>query len=167
MWSTHRKQWSCHSMYHLNNSWTSSNQTHHGQEEVLHLGIKCSIRDQNIVVNDRTSTARKTFDAMNSSGVYGQHGLHISTSNCLSSSYVIPRFLYGLEVVKIKCTGRDKLETFHSFALKCILELPKWTATLALYILTEQLPINYQLDIKIPNFVQGVSWIQSLPEKLY
>ena len=50
--------------------WSTNGNAIPVEEEMIHLGIKCSIREQNVVVNYRTSTARKTFYAMNGSGVY-------------------------------------------------------------------------------------------------
>ena len=74
----------------------------------------------------------------------------------LYNSYVIPRALYGLEAVKITETAKTKLATFHKYVLRCILGLPKWTATPALYIISGQLPIELQMDVRSLSFLRSL-----------
>ena len=69
--------------------------------------------------------------------------------------YIITR-LYGLKMFKLTCEALQLLDSFHNYALRSILGLPKYTATAALYILTGQLPIQAQLTIKQLCFLRSL-----------
>ena len=72
----------------------------------------------------------------------------------------MPRLLYGLEAIRLTNQGITKLETFHSYALRCILGLPQYTATASLYIITGEMPIENQLDIRYLSFLQSLLSVQ-------
>ena len=135
-------------------------------EEFTHLGIQRSVTSPYVVVEARAETARKTFYALLGAGLHGLNGLPVTTSLMLYRIYVIPRLLYGLESVRLTDTAISKLDSFHRYALRCILGLPKYTATPALFILSGQLPISYQIDIKILSFIRSLLSIEPTRELL-
>ena len=94
------------------------------------------------------------------SGLHGLHGLPASTCLKLYNAYVIPRALYGLETTSITEASRKKLVAFHKTTIRRLLGLPTWVGTPALYIISGQLPIEAQLDIKILTFIQKLLNIQ-------
>ena len=124
--------------------------------EVVHLGIRRDMDNPYATIEDRVKCARRTLYAMHGPGLHGMSGLPVKTCIKLYNSYVLPRALYGLEAISLNDTARKMLETFHRHALRCILGLPERTAIPALYILTGQLPITYQNDIKVLNFLLGL-----------
>lgn len=123
------------------------------KHEVVHLGIRRNITNNNAIIEDRTSCMRRTLYSLHGSGLYGMSGLPVKTCLKLYNAYVLPRGLYGLEAVKISELGKAKLLSTSRQALRRILGLPERTAIPALHILSGQLPITYQLDIKILNFI--------------
>ena len=136
--------------------WTSNSNNIPVEEEVVHLGVRRNIHNPHAVIDDRTSTARKTLYSMMGSGLHGLNGLPVKTSVKLYNAYVVPRALYGLEAVRTTDSALDKLIKFHRYALRSILGLPKWTAVPALYILSGQIPIEFQLDAKILKFIHNL-----------
>ncbi len=136
--------------------WSTNNTPIPVENETVHLGIRRNIHCPHAAIEDRVSTARKTFYSMMGSGLHGLNGLPVKTSMRIYNAYIIPRALYGLEALRIPDTAINKLEKFHRYALRSLLGLPKWTAIPALYILSGQLPIQYQIDLKTLNFIHSL-----------
>ena len=136
--------------------WTTNSKNIPVEDEMTHLGIRRNNTDQNAVIEDRLKLARKTLYALAGAGLHGFNGLPVKTCLKIYNAYVIPRALYGLETVKASETAKKKLNTFHKYSLRCMLGLPDWTAIPALYLLTGQLPILIQLDVKILNFIRSL-----------
>ena len=136
--------------------WMTNNKAITVEEEATHLGIRRNIHCPQAAVEDRTSSARKTFYSMMGSGLHGLNGLPVKTSTRLYNAYVIPRALYGLEAIRSTDTALDKLVKFHRYALRCMLGLPRWTAIPALHILSGLPPIEHMLDIRTLNFIHSL-----------
>ena len=134
------------------------------EKEFIHLGIRRSIDSPLATVEDRTSLARKTFYAMMGAGLHGLNGLPVTTCLLLYNVYIVPRLLYGLEAIKLTDQAISKLEVFHRYALRSILGLPGYTATPALHILTGQLPMENQLDIKYLTFLRSLLSVEPCRE---
>src|SRR5260221_8582224 len=115
---------------------------------LVHLGIQRGNTLKCETVDHRILTARRTMYALMGAGFHGLNGLPVPTCLHLYQTYVLPRLTYGLETINLRKSELLALETFHRFALRCILGLPKRTAAPALYNLTGILPIEYLLDIK-------------------
>ena len=62
--------------------------------------------------------------------------------------YVLPRLLYGLEVLSLNKKQLDELEKFHLEALKNIQSLPTRTANSVTYLLLGALPLKAEMDRK-------------------
>lgn len=93
-------------------------------EEYTHLGI---VRNQNnqLNVDERIQTARKTAYALMGAGFHGKDGLAPHVSYHIWETYVIPRMLYGLEVISYKESDIKKLEAFQRKTLRQIQFLPE------------------------------------------
>ncbi|CAG2218577.1 Ubiquitin-associated domain-containing protein 2 [Mytilus edulis] len=68
-------------------------------------------------------------------GLHGINGINPLLSYKLWRTYVIPRMLYGIEILNITKTDIQKLEAFSEKTFKQILSLPQRTADAAIYIL--------------------------------
>jgi hypothetical protein len=58
---------------------------------------------------DRFKVARRTKYALMGSGVHGTNGLDPKTSYQIYNTYVLPRLLYGLEVLPLKTTHKQHI----------------------------------------------------------
>ena len=57
-------------------------------------------------------------------------------------TYVLPRLLYGLEILPLNKTNIATLEKFHKNSLRMIQSLPERTATAAVNLLLGALPVE-------------------------
>ena len=89
--------------------------------------------------------------------MHGSNGLNPKTSYKIYQVYVIPRLLYGLEVLPINTTQMRQLTAFHLDTLRNIQSLPKRTATCIVYLLLGALPIEAELEKRQVNLMYSVS----------
>ena len=78
-------------------------------------------------------------------GLHGANGLSPEVSYQIYKIYVIPRLLYGLEIISLNKTQLDKINRYHLKTLRNIQSLPQRTATSAVYLLLGALPIEAEL----------------------
>ena len=67
----------------------------------------------------------------------------------LWSAYVLPRLIYGLDVLKLSKSEIQKLNQFHKKFLKQIMHLQERTADSAVYLLSGQLPLVADLHKRV------------------
>ncbi|CAC5394809.1 unnamed protein product [Mytilus coruscus] len=67
------------------------------------------------------------------------------TAYKIYQAYVIPRLLYGLEILPLNSTQMTELKQFHLKTLRCFQSLPIRTATAAVYMLLGALPIEAEM----------------------
>ena len=79
-------------------------------------------------------------------GVHGCNGLNAKISYKIYQVYVIPRLLYGLEVLLLNKGQLDELEKFHIEILKQIQSLPTRTANSIVYLLPGALPLKVEIE---------------------
>ena len=82
------------------------------------------------------------------SGYHGTNGLSTTTSFQIYKTYVLPRLLYGLEILPLNKTHIATLEKFHKNSLRMIQSLPERTATAAVYLLLGALPVEAEMHKK-------------------
>ncbi|VDI13436.1 Hypothetical predicted protein [Mytilus galloprovincialis] len=118
-------------------SWNMSGKEISASEETVHLGIKRTTRKEcDINIEDRIKSARRTKYALMNSGLHGTNGLNPKISvTIIYKSYVLPRLLYGLEVLTLTKTQMELLEKFHKETLRSIQSFSKRTAIPAIYLL--------------------------------
>ena len=97
---------------------------------------------------DRFKVARRTKYALMGSGVHGTNGLDPKTSYQIYNTYVLPRLLYGLEVLPLKTTHIHKLEDFHRKTIRFLQSLPQRTSIAAIYLLLGALPLQAEYHKK-------------------
>ena len=111
-----------------------------------HLGLLRSEVNENIIkIEERLSLARRTLYALINTGVHGSNGLNPRVSYKIYQCYVIPRLLYGLEVLPLTQTQINILSKFHLDNLKRFQSLPIRVATCAVYLLLGALPLEAEL----------------------
>ncbi|VDI77462.1 Hypothetical predicted protein [Mytilus galloprovincialis] len=136
----------------LPKSWTLNGKSVTLSESAVHLGI-----DRNItknagvkeVVSKRITTARKTVYSLMGAGLHGLNGVNPKVSVHLIQIYVIPRLLYGLDVISLSNTDIQKMELFFRQLLKQIQHLPKRTSIAATLLLLGRIPIEGEIHKKI------------------
>ena len=112
-----------------------------------HLGILRSSKGENTInIQKRTSLARRTLYSLIKTGVHGCNGLNAKISYKIYQVYVIPRLLYGLEVLLLNKGQLDELEKFHIEILKQIQSLPTRTANSIVYLLLGALPLKVEIE---------------------
>ena len=131
------------------NVWTLGNAQIHSSEETTCLGLKrTELGECEVNVNDRIKFARRTKYSLMNSGYHGTDGLSSATSFQIYKTYVLPRLLYGLEILPINNTHIDSLEKFHRNSLRIIQSLPERTSTAAVYLLLGALPVEAEIHEK-------------------
>lgn len=86
-------------------------------------------------IASRISTARSTLYSLMGAGLHGINGINPLVSMKLWRIYVIPRLLYGIEVLHLTQQDIHQLERFQKKVFKQILSLSTKTADAAVYIL--------------------------------
>ena len=79
-------------------------------------------------------------------GVHGCNGLNAKIAYKIYQVYVIPRLLYGLEVLLLNKGQLEELEKFHIEILKNIQSLPTRTANSIVYLLLGALPFQGEIE---------------------
>ena len=111
-----------------------------------HLGISRAETNENTAnIDERLKLARRTLYSLIGTGVHGSNGINPKVSYKIYQCYVIPRMLYGLEVIPINDSQMENLSKFHLQTLKRIQSLPKRTANCAVYLLLGVLPLQAEL----------------------
>lgn len=115
--------------------------------EATHLGISRN-QSNSVDVDNRIQLGRRTAYAMMGAGLHGRDGLTPSASFHLWMTYVIPRLLFGLEVVTMKKSDVQRLELFQRKFLRRIQFLPEspFPATCAIYAIIGAKPVEFILD---------------------
>ena len=104
-----------------------------------HLGLLRSEVNENII------NIWKNGYALINTGVHGTNGLNPRVSYKIYQCFVIPRLLYGLEVLPLTQTQINILSKFHLDNLKRFQSLPIRVATCAIYLLLGALPLEAEL----------------------
>ncbi|VDI51816.1 Hypothetical predicted protein [Mytilus galloprovincialis] len=135
-----------------NRSWSLNNKELSTSESAVHLGIErdsTSKSGSKEVICKRVITARKTAYSLMGAGLHGLNGVNPHVSAHLIQIYVIPRLLYGLDVINISRNDMEKLEVYHRKLIKQIQHLPIRTANSASLLLLGRIPIIGEIHKKI------------------
>ena len=113
--------------------------------ETKHLGLMRNSGNK-IKVDERIRVGRKTIYALLGPGLHVRQGTCPTISYKIWKTYVIPRILYGVEVLNHTLTDIKKLERLQVQICKQIQGLPERTANLAAYSLLGVEPIELVVD---------------------
>ena len=108
----------------------------HLSSTTTHLGLfRSEINENTINIEGRLSLARRTLYSLINIGAHGSNGLNPRISCKIYQCYVLPRLLFGLEVLPLTVTQISILSKFHVDNLRRFQSLPLQTATSAVYLL--------------------------------
>ena len=134
------------------NKWTINNKNINVSDSSVHLGITrdtISKTGNKEVAGERIITARRTVYALMGAGFHGLNGINPTVSAHLIRIYVLPRLLYGLDVINLSTSDIKNLDSFYLKLLKQIQHLPPRTANSASLLLLGRIPISGEIDKKI------------------
>lgn len=140
-------------------SWNINGQILQTPRSATHLGIQ---RDNHSaygvkeVVPGRVQVARRTVYALMGAGLYGLNGLNPKASIHIVRCYVLPRLLYGLEVIRLTKSDITQLSTYFIKLLKQLQHLPERTANVAALLLLGQLPLESEIHKRILNLFGNI-----------
>jgi hypothetical protein len=131
--------------------------------ETKHLGLMRN-SDNKTKVDERIRVGGRTIYALLGPGSHARQGTCPTISYKIWKTYVIPRILYGVEVLNRTLNDIKKLETLQVQICKQIQGLPERTANLAAYSLLGVEPIEMVVDklalIFLGNILQDKATIE-------
>lgn len=137
-----------------NEKWSIGENSFSTSDQTVHLGlIRAAAGESGLNVGDRICLARRTMYSLINTGLHGTNGLNPMVSYRIYQAYVLPRLLYGLEVLNISSSHMDSLKRFHHNSLRMFQSLPQRTAICALHLLLGALPISGELHRRQLSFL--------------
>ncbi|MEW8547407.1 MAG: reverse transcriptase domain-containing protein, partial [Candidatus Thiodiazotropha sp.] len=114
------------------------------ENQTKHLGV---LRDtsQKPNIPEKINLGRRTAYSLMGAGFHSMNGLKQSVNGKLWSTYVIPRVIYGLEVLHLRQSDISQLEQYQRKSLKQIQHLPDRTQTSASLALLGVAPVEMVL----------------------
>ncbi|CAG2189456.1 unnamed protein product [Mytilus edulis] len=133
-------------------------------DKLKHLGITRNVKSK-VNTDERLKTGRQTIYALLGSGLHARTGMCPLVLYKIWKTYVVPRYLYGLEVQI--CTKADiyELEKLQRKLFRQFLSLPERTASSALYILLGAEPVETVLDRNMLSLFLTISRLDNAIEK--
>jgi hypothetical protein len=118
--------------------------------KATHLGIERNPKNEPNVSEMIRMGRRVTYSLMGA-GLHGKDGLPPHLAYHLITVYVIPRMLYGVEVIKFNTRNLAQIERFHRKQLRQIQCLPEKPppANTAVYALLGAKPVEAHIDLSI------------------
>lgn len=139
--------------------------------KTTHLGLfRAETKENEINIEDRLSLARRTMYSLINTGFHGSNGLNPAVSLRIYQCYVLPRLLFGLEVLPLTITQASALTRFHVQVLRKLQSLPDRTATGIVYLLLGALPVEAEIHKRQLSFLYNIlscenETIQTLNER--
>ena len=118
-------------------------------ESVTHLGMARNLVNNNDNVENRAKQSLNTLYALIPSGLHGENGISPFASRKVMISYVLPRLIYGLEVLVLTKTHIADLERTYCGMLRKLLSLREGTASAAVYLLMGLPPLEAEIHIRL------------------
>ncbi|MES9880822.1 MAG: reverse transcriptase domain-containing protein [Sedimenticola sp.] len=138
-------------------SWTLGESEVTPSAKATHLGIlRSETKENEINIDERMSLARRTMYSLLNTGFHGSNGLNPAVSLRIYQCYVLPRLLYGLEVLPLNITQTSTLAKFNIQVLRRIQSLPDRTATGVVYLLLGGLPIEAEIHKRQLSFLYNL-----------
>ena len=139
--------------------WTFGNTVMPSTKKAIHIGICRTDKDTcKATIEENLKKSRRTLYSLMGVGLHGENGLDPPTAMSIMNTYILPIMSYGLEIVTPSGKCLEYLSVQFKKLLKQLLSLPKTLADPAIrvYIISEMLPIEAQVDIKILSFYGNV-----------
>jgi hypothetical protein len=103
------------------------------------------MKENEINIEDRISLARRTMYALMNTGLHGTNGMNPLAAIKMYEAYVIPKLLYGVEILPLNATQTALLSKFHIANLRRLQSLPTRTAIGIVYLLVGAMPIEAEI----------------------
>ena len=110
-------------------------------ECTVHLGISRSVKDK-VNVEEKVVLGRKTAYSLMGAGFHSVNGVKTCLNGHIWNTFVVPRLIYGLEVVSLKIKDIECLEKFQRKSLRQLQGLPDKTPNCVTLALLGILPIE-------------------------
>ncbi|CAC5357508.1 unnamed protein product [Mytilus coruscus] len=137
--------------------WTLGKNYIYPSEDTTHLGlIRAEIKENDVNIEARISIARRTLYSLMNTGLHGTNGLNPQTSYKIYQSYVIPRLLYGMEILPLNQKQMDIFSRFHKKNLRNFQSMPARTATGAVYLILGALTIEAEIHKRQLSFLYNI-----------
>ena len=118
------------------------------EDLTVHLGVSRSIKcTPNI--DEKVNLGRRSAYSLMGAGFHGKSGLKQSIKANMWMKYVVPRLVYGLEVLSMRKKDTTQLEAFQRRSMKQIQNLPLKTSDTAALALLGILPISACIEKNI------------------
>jgi hypothetical protein len=138
--------------------WELGDKTVCPSEETTQLAIiRIELKEHQLNVEARMSLARRTlYSLIINTGVYDSNRLIPKVSFKIYQCYVLPRLLYGLEILPLSKTHLDILNKFHMKTLRNFQSLPSRTAKGATFPLIGALPLEAEIHRRQLSFLHNI-----------
>ena len=133
-------------------------------KKLKHLGITYQ-ENNKINLDERLKMGRQAIYALLGSGLHARSGMSPVVLMKIWNTYVVPIFLYGLEVQNPTKTDIKKLEQLQRKVCRQFQCLPERTSSIAVYALTGAESIEVTLDKYCINLFVGIGKLDSTIEK--
>jgi hypothetical protein len=129
-----------------------------------HLGITRTTNGK-VNLEERLKTGRQTIYALLGSGLHARVGMSPIVLQKIWKTYVVPKYLYGLEVQICSKDDIVELEKLQRKTLKHFQCLPERTASAAVYILLGTEPIEIIIDRNMLSLFLTISRLENSIER--
>lgn len=114
--------------------------------QTVHLGIiRSELKENDLNIEDRISLARRTLYSLINTGLHGTNGINPMVAYKMYQSYVLPKLLYGIELIPLNKTQLSQISRFHIGNLRRFQSLPSRSASAIVYLLLGALPIEAEI----------------------
>jgi len=120
-----------------------------------HLGI-VRTKKGNPDVDAKIDSGRRAAYALMGAGLHGRSGMKQDIKAHIWRTFILPRLIYGLEVIYCNKSEVKKLETFQSKMIKQIQHLPDRTANSAALALLGIPPVESQIHKNLLNLLYNI-----------
>ena len=138
-------------------------------EECVHLGITRDSKSRSghaKTIDERIQSARRCAYSLMGAGLHGQNGVNPLVSFTMWNVFILPCLLYGLDVLTLVKSDIAKITQFHKKFLKQIMHLPDRTADAAVYMLSGQIPVEWEIHKRTLGALGGILRSDSVERRL-
>ena len=122
----------------------------------VHLGISRQVKEK-VNIEEKINLGRKTAYSLMGAGFHSANGLKTCLNGYLWSTFIVPRLVYGLEILSLKKNDIENLEKFQRKSLRQIQGLPDKTSNSIVLALLGVLPLESIIQKNSLNLFVNIS----------
>ena len=126
------------------------------QECTVHLGISRNVKNK-ANIEEKISIGRKTAYSLMGAGFHSVNGLKTCLNGHIWSTFVVPRLVYGLEVLTLQRKDIENLEMIQRKSLREIQGLPDKTSNSITLALLGILPLETVIHKNALNLFMNIT----------